>query len=859
MTRRVLRHLWVSRSRYLLTFLAIVMGVAFVNATLTLTDSIGAGDEATVEAGEAGIDAVIDAVPGTAPGGFSGPAEMVSAGIGIPTSVLDTVAADPEVAFAQAVWHANASLLSADGSIIGQTRGPFNETETWITDTDTARWHIADGRAPARPGEMALDAATARDFGVELGDQYRLATEYASTPLTVVGIARYGTADRLPSRTTVLVAPDEPALTGEGDVATQIVVRARDGVNPDDLVDGLGADLAAVGQTVRVRSGDEATEAELARIAVESTILARLLTVFTVVAALTGMLIITNTFAISMVQRRRELALMRAIGNTRSELVRSVLTEAFVLAVAATALGLVLGRFVVILIQWLFDRAGVEAFNGPVVFTVGTLVTTLFIGVIITLLSALRAAVSGSRVPPAAALRDAAVEESSDPWWRRSVAPVLVVLGVAATSVGIASQRNQVMLAGTLLAVIGTYLAGPLLAAGAARLARPVLAVVAGATGRIAARNAARSPRRVSSAAAGLMIGIAVVAFFSTLAGTVKTLQVGPTSALRADHVVSPLGAPAGKVPGALTPALAAVPGVDDLAAVHITGGLLADPSQAATATPPTTPTAIPVGMIEAGDLDALYDIDATGVDAAALEPGQLMVASSELAAHPVGSDITIRGVAGLATGTVVGSFATPLPGFASPKVLLDRDTYASVFNDPGTAVVFLSTDGQRSTLDAVAEVVNGSGRFQTAAEYASASSSPVDTILNLIYALLAIAVVIALVGLANTMALSIRERTAEIGVARAIGTTRAQVVSSVLLEASITTVLGVVLGLAIGIGVTFPTVTLLDNDAISSPVIPVARLAIIALLGAVAGIVATLPPAIIASRRSPLESISAL
>jgi putative ABC transport system permease protein len=651
------------------------------------------------------------------------------------------------------------------------------------------------------------------------------------------------------------VAPDEPALIGPGDVATQIVVRGVPGVSQEDLVDELRADLAQSDQTARVRSGDTAADAELARIAVESTILSRLLTVFTIVAALTGMLIITNTFAISMVQRRRELALMRAIGNTRSELVRSVLTEAFLLGVAATAVGLALGRFVVILIQQLFDRAGVEAFNGPVIFTAGTLVTTVFIGVVITMLSALRAAVSGSRVPPAAALRDAAVDESSAPWWRRSLAPVLAVIGVVATGAGIASQRDQLMLAGTLLAVIGIYLAGPLFASLAARAARPVLAVVAGATGRIAARNAARSPRRVSSAAAGLMIGIAVVAFFTILAGTVKTLQVGPTTALRADHVVTPLGAPAGKVPGDLTPELAAVPGVNDLAAIHTTGGLLADPSPATTA----PPNAIPVGMIEADNLDAVYDLDATGADAGHLEPGQMMVASSELDAHPVGSDLTIRGVTGVAQGTVVGSFATALPGFASPTVLLDQDTYAAVFSDPGTVAVFLGTDGQQATLDAVAQAANGSGRFQTAEEYAGASSSPVDTILNLIYALLGIAVVIALVGLANTMALSIRERTAEIGVARAIGTTRAQVVSSVLLEASITTILGVAMGLVIGIGVSFPTVTLLDNAAITAPVIPIDRLAVIALLGAVAGVVATLPPALAAARRSPLESISAL
>jgi putative ABC transport system permease protein len=349
------------------------------------------------------------------------------------------------------------------------------------------------------------------------------------------------------------------------------------------------------------------------------------------------------------------------------------------------------------------------------------------------------------------------------------------------------------------------------------------------------------------------MTGIAVVSFFTILAGTVKTLQVGPTDALRADRVVTPLGAPAGKVPGDLTGELGAVPGVNDLAAIHTTGGLLADSS------PGTTPRAIPVGMIEAGEVGAVYDLGASGADAVRLEPGQVMVASSELAAHPVGSALTIRGVSGVATGTVVGSFATALPGFASPKVLLDQATYAAVFSDPGTVAILLATDGRPATVDAVARAANGSGRLQTAEEYAAASSSPVDTILDLIYALLAIAVVIALVGLANTMALSIRERTSEIGVARAIGTTRPQIVSSVLQETSITTILGVAMGLAIGIGVSFPTVAVLDNAAITSPVIPLDRLVVIALVGALAGLVATLPPALLAARRSPLESITAL
>ncbi len=356
------------------------------------------------------------------------------------------------------------------------------------------------------------------------------------------------------------------------------------------------------------------------------------------------------------------------------------------------------------------------------------------------------------------------------------------------------------------------------------------------------------------------MVGVAVVVFFSVIATTVKSLQVGPVSALRADHAVTPLGAPAGKVPGTLSAELGSVPGVEDLATVHATVGLLVDGG----ADPGTTPTVVPVGMIEAGDLDATYDLqgtddDGSPLDAAHLEAGEVMVASSELTEHPLGSDLAVRGAAGTARGTVVGSFATSLPGFASPQVLFDRDTYMAAFDDPGAAAIFMVTDGRQSTIQALESVANGAGRFQTAAEYAEASTSPVDTILDLIYALLAIAVVIALVGLANTMALSLRERTTEIGVARAIGTTRLQVVLSVLLEASVTAVLGAGLGLAVGIGVAFPTVALLDMAALPSPVIPVSDLLVVAFLAIGGGVIASVAPAVSLSRRPPLDAIAAV
>lgn len=866
MIARAFRQLWISRSRYLLTYLAIVMSVGFVNATLMLTDTVGSGDRAVVEAGEAGIDAVIDAVPGTSPGGFSGPAEMLATSLGIPTDVATTAAGAPGVVSAEAVWSSTASLLDDDGSIVGQTRGPFNEVETWITDPETARWQILEGTAPTQAGEMVLDAGTARAFGVRLGDRYRLATDRSTATFTVVGIAGYGTAEGRPSRTTVLVDASEPALVGDGRIATQVVVRAAEGTSEQELVADLEEHLAAAGHDVRVRSGVEATADAVDRIAVETSILARLLTVFTLVAALTGMLIITNTFAITMVQRRRELALMRAIGTTRAEVVRSVLFEAAALAVTATATGLLLGRVVVRVIQELFGRAGVDAFSGAVVVTPTTMGITVIIGVLITVVAALRAAVSGARVPPVAALRDAAVDDrATTNSWRRGVGPLLVVAGVALAMAGMRGSRSLLLLVGSLLGVLGVYLTGPLLASWAARAAAPVLASVAGATGRLAARNAARAPRRVSAAAAGLMIGVAVVTFFSVIGASVKSLQVGPISAVRADHAITPLGAPAGKVPADVSQGVQAIPGVEDWATIHSTVGLLVDP----TAHPDAPPTVIPVGMIEAGDLAATYDLAVHGTEPADptdpgglpdpgdLAPGELLVASSELDVHPLGSEVTIRGSAGTLTGTVVGSFDTALPGFVSPQVLADRDTYQATFDDPGAVAIFVATDGRASTLQAIEEVTNGSGRFQTAEEYARASTSPVDTILDLISALLGMAVVIALVGLANTMALSLRERAAEIGVARAIGTTRYQVVTSVLLEASVTAVLGVVLGLVVGLGVTFPTVAMLEVDALAAPVIPVGRLAMVAVLATGAGVMAAIAPALTVARRSPLEAIA--
>lgn len=853
MIRRAARSLWLGRSRYVLTFVGIVLSASFLNATLTLVASAGQGNDTIVASARAGIDAVVTGAPDPQTGAESTARRAPGLSVGdetLDSSLLTTVAATPGVAEAEVSFDATGQLVADDGSVIGQTRGPANEVTSWVATPELSSWEIAQGTPPEADDEVVLDVATARSFGVEVGARLRFGADSELIEVTVVGTATYGGADRRPSRTTVLLAATNPAF-GDGAQADRILVGGEAGWSQSELAESLRGSMDA--RDVDVATGSAASAEEIDLLGAQTTILTILLSVFTGVATAVGIVTIANTFQISLTQRRRELALARAIGATRGELIRQTLVEAALLGLFSAAVSCLVGRGVVELLRWLFQAFGIEVFNGETVVNATVIVTTMAVGVVTTMLAAVRAAVSATRVAPVEALRsasDAAQPRGLTRWvgWAMLVVSVIVIVAgvsnatvVALASVGVLA--GAVMTAQDLVVLLG-------------RAARPMFAAVGGPVGRLAARNAVRSPRRVAAASTAVMLSVAVITLFSVLGATVTASTAGTAGDdLRADVVITPYNEVSGSVPASLTAELTEVEAVESVTSLRMTPAVSDGES-------------ITLATFDTPDLGAAFDLRPTG-------PGFDELGANEILAYvdleapaeehaQAGDAIVVRTGRVDTTLQVVGTYTAVIPGFDAPYGVVSPETAAGLDAagtgaTPGTAAMYVVTDGTVGATQAVADAANGFGVVETADEFTEADTSPVDDVLNLINALLAVAVVIALVGLANTMTLSLRERAGEIGITRAIGTTRAQLFGSIVAEAGLMSWQGVVTGLLVGVGVAFPLISQLGFDAVSTPVIETPTLILTGLLGLAAGITSCLVPAASASRQPPLDAIRSL
>jgi putative ABC transport system permease protein len=848
--RRAARSLWLGRGRYVLTFVGIVLSASFLNATLTLVESAGQGNDAIVASARAGIDAVVTGAPDPQADGQRTPPGLNLNDGTLDASLVTAVAAAPGVAEAEPSFDATGQLVAEDGSVIGQARGPANEVTSWVATPDLSSWDLAEGSPPVADDDVVLDVATARAFDVEVGDQLRFGADAELVDVTVVGTATYGGADRRPSRTTVLLAPSNPAF-GDGTTTNRILVGGESGWSQSELTESV---LGSLGdQDVEIATGAAASADEIDALGAQSTILSILLSVFTGVATAVGILTIANTFQISLTQRRRELALARAIGATRGELIRQTLVEASLLGLFSAAVSCLVGRGVVELLRALFRAFGIEVFNGEVVVTTTVIVSTMAVGVLTTMLAAVRAAVTATRVSPVEALRsatDAATPRGRTRWmgWLVLVGSVAVIVAGAgdATIVAVASIGllvGAVMTAQDIVAVLG-------------RAARPLFAAVGGPVGRLSARNAVRSPRRVAAASTAVMLSVAVITLFSVLGATVTASTAGTAGDdLRADVVITPYNEISGSVPASLTAEMTKVTAVESLASLRMV--------EASSGGEPFT-----LATFDTSDLSAAFDLKATGVAFDQLGAGEMLAyvdGDAPAAEQPqVGDVVVVRTGRADTNLQVVGTYTAVIPGFDTTNGVISLETADGLDagasgDDRGAAAMYVVTDGSNAATQAVADAANGFGEVQTAAEYTAADTSPVDDVLNLINALLAVAVVIALVGLANTMTLSLRERSGELGITRAIGTTRAQLFGSVVGEAGLMAFQGVVTGLLVGVGVAFPLIALLDFDAVSTPVIDAAALITTAVLGLVAGVLSCVTPAANASRQPPLDAIRSL
>ncbi|MEZ5126485.1 MAG: FtsX-like permease family protein [Thermoleophilia bacterium] len=848
MFRIAWRSLTTHKLRTVLTTLAILLGVAMISGTYVLTDQIDRGFTEIFADAYKGIDATI-----TQTQSFSG-GEMTGAVSGLPAELVDQVSEVEGVAQASG-YIQGMGAVAVDGKVVQTGGAPtlfFSVDEATI---DESSEYVAGGR-PTQQGEVAIVEKLATDQNLKVGSTLKVITDAGSEDVTVAGIFRFGAESSLGGSLLIQMtrADAEQWFDMEGRVS-YIDVKAEVGTSPETLVERIKPILP---EGTEVKTGEQAAADQTKQVseAISQFLRPALLT-FGGIAVLVGAFIIFNAFSMTVAQRRREFAMLRALGASRRQVMLTITGEALIMGVLASAAGLFAGLGVAAGVNAVFTAAGIDIPRSGLVMEPRTVVVALVVGIVVTVLSAVIPAQRATRVPPIAALQEGAVLPVS-PLARFTpiVAALIAGLGIAGIIYGMygsgsTTERLAIMAVGAVLvfvavAMLSRYFVGPV----AKTLGWP-LQRLSPISGRLARDNTRRNPGRTAATASALMIGLAVVVFVAVFAQGMKASFIdGFDRVVRADYVIS-----GGNYLTLPDSTIAAVANVHDVSAV---AGLNAQQVQAG------NDQITPFYAMDPGDFGAVWSFDwLGGADDTVLERlDDTSVIVEEQTAEAlgvgVGDTVPVQTVAGTTADlTVVGIFRDPLMlnglvgSLTAYDHLFDKRQLFMVLvgADEGVALDALKTDIEAALADTpTAEV-------RTAGEYKDSIVGMVNQLLNLLYGLLAMSVIISLFGIVNTLVLSVYERTREIGMLRAIGSSRAQIRSTVRYESVITSVMGGVMGIVVGTLFAFVVTTRFAGQGITFS-IPTVQLIVFLLLAVVVGIVAAILPARRAARIDILDAI---
>lgn len=845
MLRVALTGLRANKLRVALTGVAIVVGVAFVTASFVFTDTIEARFERLFSEAARGVDVVVRPVR---PEFTTGDPTEIGA---FDASVLEIVRAVSGVAKAEGGVSGFAQLVDHDGNPIGG-QGPPTLGFAWIDDPDLNPMEIrpGNGRAPLAADEIVVDSATASRHGLALGDEVTVITPQGLGRYRIVGIADFGEEESLAGATVTGFRLDEArrrfGLEGR---FSEISVVAEPGVPPADLVAALEAILP---DGVEAVTAEQATAEQLAEIADALGFLNVALLAFAGVAVFVGAFLIANTFRIIVAQRTRELALYRTIGATAAQVTRLVLVEAVAVAVVAAAVGIVGGVLLSEGLTTAMDALGFAIPDGPLTLRARTVVVGFAVGTIVTAAAALLPARRAGRIPPVAALRLDAVRPP-----RRSLRDraqgggALAAVGVALLGIGLfAGPPNPLAFVGlgaaTLfvgIAVLGPFAVGPLTRA----LGWPLVRWF-GAAGLLARENTRREPRRTAATASALMVGVALVVFVAILAASTKaTVRASVLETFGADFTITSANFSAG-IPRIVVEELAALPELDVVSAVVFDVAGVGDDTARLVAVDPKT-------------IDGLVDLGTSGEVLARLAttPDGVAVAEPLAEREGVGIGDTIT----LAfpqlpdfPGRVVGIVESSDLG----ELVVTRATYDRGYLNRFDSMVLARAAGDlaeaRRAVEAVVDPY-ANLRVQTKDEVVADAERQIDQLLALVTGLLFLAVVVAILGITNTLALSIIERTREIGLLRAVGMLRGQVRRMIRWEAVLIALFGALSGIATGILLGWAVVAALRDQGLRSFAVPTGQLAVLVAVAVIAGIVSAVYPGRRAARLDVLEAIA--
>ncbi|MGY1623939.1 FtsX-like permease family protein [Geodermatophilus sp. SYSU D00965] len=839
MWRLSLSNALAHRSRLALTWLAVALGVAFAVGSLVLTDTSTRLLDEQFRTSAAGVDLTVrDAAA------FDAAMGVEVARDPLPADVADRIAAVPGVDRVRPVAAGPGQL-----QVRGTALAPAGPTilGTWAEAPFTA-YSLRVGQAP-HGDEVVLDAATAAGHGIALGDTVTVSAT-ASRPLRVVGLTGVGDGDGLANSTVVLVdLATAQTLLDIGAGLTSVDVIAADGVAVPDL----RADLAAaLGAQYAVTGGQDAAAAS-ADAAKESIDYLRIVLLALAAAGLVvGAFLIANTFGIVLTQRARELALLRAAGATGRQVFGSVLGEALLVGLTGAAGGTAAGIGAAYALRGLASDAGLALPDGPLTVTARTLILGLAAGTLITLLAAFGPARRAARTAPVEAMRAADPAPTAPRRGRLVAGWVMLGLGLVQL-VAAALLRHIVGVGlGAVLLLAALVVLGPVLAPRLAQaVGRPLTGL--GVPGRLARESTVRNPRRTAATAMALALGLALISFVAVLGSSVKAIGAGSTEAITADLLVQ---SSRDEMLGGLSPEVAAR--VADLPEVAATSpvrfGHWLDGGMTSTLT-----------AVDPATLPKVADVQMTAGSLAALDGGGVVLADNVAAERGLAVGDTLAMTFsrhGEQRLPVVGLMAADSARALSTSYVLSLGTYAQHFSENVDATVYVTLahgvdPGQARTalMAAVADFPNAEVLDQ--AEAAAGRAAAVDQVLGLITVLLGFAVLIALLGITNTLALSIVERTREIGLLRAVGMTRAHLSWMVRAEAVLIAAVAVVAGVALGLGLAAATLAGLAADNPLVVEVPVGQLVIIVVAAVLAGLAAGLLPARRAARLDVLTAIA--
>lgn len=848
-TRKGLR---AHKLRFALTALAVLLGVAFMSGTMVLTDTIEKTfDDLFADVNE-GTDAVVRSRESLE--GDFGPEQRDR----ISADLLPAVEAVEGVEAAQGEVQFYAQIVDKDGDVIGNPgQGAPTFGANWSEVDELNQWRLEPGGNPPETGdEVVIDKGSADEGGFEVGDRVSVLSQSAPKEYELVGVAKFGDADRPAGATFALFTTAEAQrVVGAENEFDAIEVVGEGGVSQEELRDRIRDSLDD--PDVQVLTGAEITEEDQTEIQDALSFIRIPLFVFAGISLLVGSFIIFNTFSIVVAQRTREMALLRAIGASRFQVTVSVAAEAFVVGVLASLIGLLAGIGLASVLKAALGGFGFEIPAGASVVRATTVVVALVVGTVITVLSALVPAWKAARVPPIAAIRDVAVGQTIRVVRRGAVGALIFGMGVTGMLVGLFGDLENGIYAvalGALLVFVGATVLGPVFASPSVRVIGWPLPRVRGITGTLARENAMRNPRRTSATAAALMIGVAIVGFFTVFASSAKaTINTQVDRAFTAEYVITPgtggFGGFGGFSPD-LAQRVADLPEVEASSALRFGPADIDGSDEFLVALDPAT-------------VEELFDLDPRRGRFADL--GDDSIAVSQEAADDndwkLGSEIPVKfpnGERTLTVDTIYGvglregltDYAITLGGYdLSYPEAIDNQIYVRLADGVNPA------EGRKALEKAAKPYPNAETVDQT--EFKEQFNAQVNQILGLIYVLLFLAVFIALIGIANTLALSVYERTRELGLLRAVGMSRRQLRSSVRWEAVMIAVLGTLVGLAIGVFFGWAVIQALKDEGFEEFAISAGQLIIIVIAAGFAGVVAALFPARRAAKLDVLRAIS--